>query len=79
MAQHQDQLEDVLDARAEIRELRRKVTMAKAAWTEAKTELSAATQRVEDLLTEIETRQGRLPFPFPDAEPKPKGKPRQAG
>lgn len=69
---HRDQLDDVLDARAEMRTLRKRVTETRAAWTLARTELNEASSRLEDVLTEIEQRQGRLPF-NPDAKGK-KGK-----
>ena len=61
MAAHRDQrLEEVLDARAEIRSLRKRVTETKAAWQTAKSELSDASDRLENVLTEIEQKQGRL-------------------
>ena len=69
MASHQ--LDEVLDARAQIRELRKRVIETKAAWNEAKSELSAASDRLEGVLTELEQKQGRLPFD-PDATPPSK-------
>lgn len=70
---HRDQLDDVLDARAQMRALRDKVKTTKAAWDDAKTELRDASERFESVLTEIEQKQGRLPFD-PSAG-KTKGKP----
>jgi chromosome segregation ATPase len=73
---HREQLDDVLDARAEIRQLRKRVNETKAAWNEAKSELSAASTRLEDVLTEIEQKQGRLNLPF-DEGTKPPAKPKR--
>jgi predicted nucleic acid-binding Zn-ribbon protein len=71
MAAHRDQrLEEVLDARAEIRSLRKRVTQTKEAWQEAKGELAAASDRLENALTDIEQRQGRLFGDDDQAEPK---------
>lgn len=58
----QEQLDDLLDARAEIRRLRQDVLKKRLALREAKAKLSTATDKIEDTLTEIEQRQGRLPF-----------------
>ena len=58
----QDQLEELLDKRAEIRRLRQDVLKKRVALRESKTRLAALVDGLEDVLTEIEQRQGRLPF-----------------
>ena len=60
MAHRDQRLIEILDARAEIRSLRKRVTETKAAWQTAKGELRDASDRLENVLTEIEQKQGRL-------------------
>jgi predicted nucleic acid-binding Zn-ribbon protein len=57
-----DQLEELLDSRANIRALEKELLKRRLALRETKTKLSAARDKIEDTLTEIEQRQGRLPF-----------------
>lgn len=57
-----DQLDELLDKRAEIRRLRQEVLKRRLALRETKAKLEAMTDGLEDVLTEIEQRQGRLPF-----------------
>jgi hypothetical protein len=59
----QSQIDDLLDARAAIRQLRHELTNRRLALREVKDKLATATGRLEDVLTELEQRQGRLPFP----------------
>jgi chromosome segregation ATPase len=58
----QSQIDDLLDARASVRQLRRELANRRLALREVKEKLATATDRLEDLLTELEQRQGRLPF-----------------
>jgi hypothetical protein len=77
---NKQQLDDLFDARAEIRRLKKAVETTRAAYAEAKAELSAATARSEEILVQLEHRQGRLEFPEEEAAPKTKRRPRkQAG
>ena len=55
-----DQLGDVLEVRAEIRQLRKAATEAKAAWSQAKRHLADATDRLEGLMVKLEQRQGQV-------------------
>ncbi len=73
-----EQLDDLLDTRAEIRRLRKAVEQTKAAYAQAKGELASATERAEEVLTEIEQKQGRLPFDAEGEKPA-KRKPRKIG
>jgi predicted nucleic acid-binding Zn-ribbon protein len=67
-----DQLEELLDARANIRALEKELLKRRIALRETKTKLSDARGKIEDTLTEIEQRQGRLPFDEAEAvEVKP--------
>jgi hypothetical protein len=65
MNAQREQLDDLLDARAEIRMLRTELTKRRAAVAEIKGKLASLTTRFEDVLTEIEVKQGRLPFKEP--------------
>jgi hypothetical protein len=58
----QSQIDDVLDARAAVRQLRLEVTKRRQALAEVRDKLATASGRLEDLLTELEQKQGRLPF-----------------
>ena len=53
-------LDEMLDARAEVRRLKKKVQQSRQAFNEARSELSAASDRLENAITEIEQQQGRL-------------------
>jgi hypothetical protein len=79
------QLDDFLDARAEVRQLQRRVTQAKDAWNkaknglaekaaydQAKNELADKLALAEDILVQEELRQGRLPFTDLDESNKSK-------
>jgi hypothetical protein len=78
---NQEQFDDILAARNEVRRLRKAAAEARAVWTERKTELSAASAMVEGLLDEMEAHQGRLPFePAPEPiQPKRRPKTRDTG
>ena|ERR1700734_882521 len=76
MAQR-EQIDDLLDARAELRRLRielteKRVTLHKSpaflAYKRVKQELAAIGDQFEEVLTEIEQKQGRLPFMAEGAE-----------
>jgi hypothetical protein len=69
-----DELDDVLDARVEIRRLKKVVADCGVALASAKGDLKAANERSESLLVEIEVRQGRLPLDF-EANGRPGKKP----
>ena len=56
------QLEELLQARQEIRRARKTVKETRAAYSAARSELGQATARAEKVLTEIEQRQGVLPM-----------------
>ena len=58
----EQQLDDILDARAELRRKRIALNDAKIALNQAKTALSETKAHWEDLLTEVEQKQGRLSF-----------------
>lgn len=58
----QDVIDDLCDARATVRTLRGELQKRRIAFHEAKDKLAKATNRLEDVLTEIEQHQGRLPF-----------------
>ena len=62
------QIDDLLDARGEIRRLSKIVADARDVWVGAKSELTAAKTKLEGVLDELEQRQGRLPFPEPEAK-----------
>jgi septal ring factor EnvC (AmiA/AmiB activator) len=64
-------IDDLLDARAEVRRLRKQVTDQRLALRASKDKLTAALDRLEDNLTQLEQQQGRLPFGDDAAEPKP--------
>ena len=57
-----EQLDELLDARAKIRMLRKELTKRRIAVKEIKDKLETISTRFEDVLTEIEVRQGRLQF-----------------
>lgn len=70
MAQR-DQVDDLLDARAELRRLRielteKRVTLHKSpaflAYKRVKQELASINETFEECLTSLEVKQGRLPF-----------------
>jgi hypothetical protein len=61
-------VEDLLNARAEVRRLRKLMIDRRAQLRQTKLDLAAATDRLEDHLTELEQHQGRLPFAEVDAE-----------
>jgi hypothetical protein len=70
MAQH-DQIDELLDARAELRRLRielteKRITLHQSipfkAYQRVKEELRATSDAFEECLTELEQKQGRLPF-----------------
>jgi hypothetical protein len=63
------QLDDLMDARTEIRRLRKVVIDARAVLAEARSELTAAVAKQEGVLEELEARQGCLPFQDEAAEP----------
>ena len=56
------QLDDLLDARQEVRNWRKTVKETREAYNTAKSQLSKATARAEEVLTQIEHKQGRLTF-----------------
>jgi hypothetical protein len=58
-----DQIDDLCDARAEVRALRVELDKRRLAFRDARAELRTATERLEDVLNQIEQGQGRLPFP----------------
>jgi hypothetical protein len=70
-------LDDLFDTRQEIRRLQRLVKETRAAAAEAKSDLAEASKRAEGILTEMEQKQGRLPFEGDDAKPRKKGRPRK--
>ena len=73
-----EQLDDLFDARAEIRRLKKAVAETGAAYSEAKSELKEASARSEEILVQLEHKQGRLEFPEDEAPaPKRKGRPRK--
>ena len=49
-----EQLGDLLDTRAEIRQLSKRVAEARAAWLDAKSDLTAAKTKLESLLSQLE-------------------------
>jgi hypothetical protein len=59
MTMASDHLDEILDARQEIRKLKKRVTGARRAWDEAKAELAACEGSLEALYVEIEERKGR--------------------
>ena len=67
-----EQLDDLMDTRAEIRRLRKQVADTKAAFVQAKADLMDKSALAEDILTQIEQHQGRLAFP--DETPHAKAK-----
>jgi hypothetical protein len=74
---NKQQLDDLFDARAEIRRLKKAVADTRAAFAEAKSELATATARSEEILVQMEHKQGRLEFPEEEAAPTKKGRPRK--
>ena len=58
----EQQLEDILDARAKLRRARLAHNDAKIALHQAKTALDDTKAHWEELLTEVEQKQGRLSF-----------------
>lgn len=72
-----ENLEEMLDAREQERRLRKVVRESRAAWEQAKLDLSEAHERVENAIREIEQRQGRLPFGDPEETEPIKGRRRK--
>jgi hypothetical protein len=64
----QQQLDDILDARAKLRQQRIAVDNARITLNQAKIALKETKEHWEDLLTEVEQRQGRLQFDDAEAE-----------
>jgi hypothetical protein len=62
MNQAQAQLDDILDARAKLRSARLAFNNARIALNQCKTALNDTKANWEELLTEVEQRQGRLSF-----------------
>jgi predicted nucleic acid-binding Zn-ribbon protein len=58
----QSKIDDLCDVRASVRALRKEVQKRHIALNDARDKLRKATSRLEDVLTEIEQHQGRLPF-----------------
>ncbi len=74
---HPDGLDDALDARAEIRRLKKREKAAMAELSAARTERREAEQRFETVMSEIEHKQGRLFDPDEDDKPKGRGRKRE--
>jgi hypothetical protein len=66
MSHSADAVDDLLDARSEVRRLRKLVLQQRIALKQAKESLAGALERVETCFDELEQRQGRLPFPEAD-------------
>jgi hypothetical protein len=62
MSPSADAVDDLLDARSEVRRLRKLVLQQRIALKQAKESLAGALERVETCFDELEQRQGRLPF-----------------
>jgi hypothetical protein len=75
---NREQLNDLFDTRAEVRRLQKVVKDTRAAASEARSELAAASSRAEGILTEMEQKQGRLAFEGDDAQPAKRPR-KQAG
>lgn len=77
MTTSQSQIDELLDTRAEIRTLRKELLKRRIEFQTCKSKLSKAVDRLEDVLTELEQRQGRLPFPEIDdgGAPDPAARP----
>lgn len=67
MSQRKD-LDEALDARAEIRRLRKEEAASRAAFIEAKRARTEAETKFESVMREIEAKQGRLEFPEEEAQ-----------
>jgi DNA repair exonuclease SbcCD ATPase subunit len=67
-------LDDMLDARREIRRLKKEVAAKRAEFNEARSQLAAANDRLEKVLVEIEQKQGVMDFGEDDAEASAKPK-----
>ena len=67
----QQQLDDILDARAKLRQQRVAVDNARITLNQAKIALKETKDHWEDLLTEVEQRQGRLAFDDEVIESRP--------
>jgi hypothetical protein len=67
-----EQLDDLMDARAEIRRLKKQVADTRAAFNAARSELADKSALAEEILTQMEQRQGRLPFDPAAGKPKSK-------
>lgn len=61
-SQAQQQLDDILDARASKRDARKAYETARVAMNQAKSAWNESKERLETLMDEVEQRQGRLPF-----------------
>jgi hypothetical protein len=64
----QSQIDDLLDARATVRQLEKELLRRRLAVREIKEKLAAAIDRLEDTFVELEQKQGRLPFGDDTAE-----------
>jgi hypothetical protein len=73
-----EQLDDLMDARAEIRRLKQQVANTRAAFNDAKSALADKSALVEEILTQMEQKQGRLPFDPSAGKPKSKRPKRDA-
>ena len=68
---NQQPLTDLLAARAKLRELRKNAADKRAAYDQAKSEVTAAAAAMEKVFSEIEQQQGRL---FEDDAPSTNGR-----
>ena len=73
-----EQLDDLMDTRAEIRRLKKQVADTRAAFNLARSELADKSALAEEILTQMEQRQGRLPFDPSAGKPKSKRPKRDA-
>jgi hypothetical protein len=62
-------LDEILDGRAKLRQQRIAVDSARITLNQAKIALKETKEHWEDLLTEVEQRQGRLAFDDAEAQP----------
>jgi hypothetical protein len=69
-------IDDILDTRARIRTLEKELLKRRIEFRAAKEELADARARLEENLTQLEQRQGQLPFPeAEDDAPSPSARP----
>jgi hypothetical protein len=71
MTTSQSAIDDVLDSRAMIRTLEKELLKRRIEFRAAKEKLADARARLEENLTQLEQRQGRLPFPEADQTDAP--------